>query len=548
VTPAPISRRAFLAGSAVVLLAACSGSGGSSSEATDAPSTTVGGTEPPATTAAASTTAPTTTAPAPPAPLYEGASDPFTLGVASGEPLPDSVLLWTRLLPEGQAIAGDLAVEVEVATDADFTDVVLREYAVAPAAHGSAVHHVAAGLEPATAYAYRFRAGAHASAVGRTTTAPAAGDAPARLRLAAASCQHYEDGFYAAHADIAAAAPDLVAWLGDYIYEGAAGLVGQGGAVRTHGSPEPMDLRGYRARYALYKRDANLQAAHAVCPWIVIWDDHEVENNYAGDHSEDDVPVDQFRARRAAAYQAWWEHTPTRLDPPTGPDYKVYRAQEWGSLAHFVLLDTRQYRTDQACGDVTLQLAPPCPEVTAPGRTLTGSEQEAWLGDQLRGSKATWNVITQQVVMADATINGAVLNYDQWDGYPASRQRVLDLLRDSQATNPVVITGDIHLAAVAHLYAGARGTSTPTAVEFISTSISSSGNVPAGFQALISALPGFVDGELAHRGWTLHTITPRDWTAELRIVADATKPQSDSSTYGRYRVVAGTPGVKKLSA
>ncbi len=186
--------------------------------------------------------------------------------------------------------------------------------------------------------------------------------------------------------------------------------------------------------------------------------------------------------------------------------------------------------------------------MTAPGRTITGNEQEAWLGEQLRGSQATWNVITQQVVMADATIDGAVLNFDQWDGYPASRQRVLGLVRDSKAANPVVITGDIHLAAVAHLYAGARGTSTPTAVEFVSTSISSSGTVPTGFQSLISSLPGFVDGELAHRGWTLHTITPDDWTAELRIVADVTKPDSPSSTYGRYRVVAGTPGVKKVSA
>ncbi len=272
----------------------------------------------------------TTTAPAPPAPLYEGAADPFTLGVGSGEPQAESVVLWTRLLPDGEAIAGDLALEVEVASDASFSDVVLREFALAPGAHGSAVHHVAAGLAPATTYAYRFRAGAHTSAVGRTMTAPAPGAAAAPLRLAAASCQNYEDGYYGAHADIAAAQPDLVAWLGDYIYEGAAGVVGEGGAVRTHGSPEPTDLPGYRARYALYKRDADLQAAHAACPWIVIWDDHEVENNYAGDHSQDDAPTAQFRARRAAAYQAWWEHTPTRLDPPTGADYRVYRAHRVG--------------------------------------------------------------------------------------------------------------------------------------------------------------------------------------------------------------------------
>ena len=537
-----LSRRSFLALSVGVVLGACSsgddaaapdaqpdGTAGAPPDPTDGPST-VPTTTTPATTTAAGTT---TTA----APL---ASDPFGLGVASGDPEPASVILWTRLL--GADLPTEVPVAYELALDEGFAEIVVAQELVARADEGHSVHAAPSDLDADTWYWFRFTAGGYTSPTGRTRTLPADGDLPARFVVGSASCQNYTDGFYAAHLDIAAAGLDCLFWLGDYIYEGAAEPVG-GANVRSHETPEPVTLDDYRARYALYKSDPALQAAHASCPWVVTWDDHEVENNYAGAVSQDAVPTEEFLARRAAAYRAWWEHQPVRLAAPTGADYPIHRGVRVGGLADFSVLDTRQYRADQACGDVTLSLDPACAENADTARTMLGDEQEAWLFDRLGATTAVWNVLAQQVIMANASFGDAVLNYDQWDGYPAARARLLGMIAELTVPNLVVLTGDIHFAGVGKIVDPADPMAPPLGTEFVDTSISSSGNVPASLESLVATLGDVVDVELAHRGWTKHTVTPTDWTAEYRIVADAAVADSPSSTWKSFRITAGTPSV-----
>jgi alkaline phosphatase D len=315
--------------------------------------------------------------------------------------------------------------------------------------------HAVAELESGWWF-YRFRAGTFTSPTGRAQTAPAA-DSAAEARFASASCQNYQNGYYTAHRDIADQQPDFVVWLGDYIYEGDSYPIDGANVVRSHGTPEVRTLDDYRNRYALYRGDADLQASHAACPWYVIWDDHEVENNYASLIPENPEEAPDFAARRAAAYQAWWEHMPVALPPPNGTDeYRIYRSFRWGSLLDLALLDGRQYRSDQACGDPGLSLDPACPETFDPDRTMLGAEQEAWLIDTLDAATSTWRVIGNQTVFGDLTLAGAVLNYDQWDGYPADRSAIVDRLAADAVPNVVVLTGDIHLAGTGTIRAGER--------------------------------------------------------------------------------------------
>jgi alkaline phosphatase D len=456
-----------------------------------------------------------------------GGGNPFALGVCAGDPDERSVVLWTRLTqPDGSALGGgDVAVTWELAEDEAFTSVVTFGETVASADEAHSVHAV---VEVAGPSFYRFRSGDWTSPTGRV--APTATD-DAPLRLATASCQHFESGFYAAHADLAAWAPDLVVFLGDFIYEYGAENIG-GATVRSHGTDEATTLDAYRDRYALYLADANLQASRAVCPWLVIWDDHEVENNYAGLTSEDDIPPEEFAARRLAAYQAWWEHMPVRIPRPSGDaDPITYRTFRWGSLADVILLDGRQFRSDQSCGDVTLSVEPACADTFDPARTMLGSVQEQWVGEQLATTTATWPVIAQQTVLSDVTLpNGAVLNFDQWDGYPAARQRLL--LQAAQAPRTVVLTGDIHLAAI--------GALPGVGVEFVTAAISSPGLVPPEVAAVVTGFPQVVDAELAHRGYTRHTVTPERWTAEYRTVDDVADPNSRVSTWKTFTVDPAT--------
>jgi alkaline phosphatase D len=540
----PISRRLFLVGGVAVVATSCSGTKTASPDASVAETVVASSTstEPPTTTASTSTT--TSTLPA-----VELPADPFTLGVASGDPDATSVVLWTRLAPDplngGGMPADDISVVWEASATKAFDTVVAHGTATAVAAHAHTVH-ATVPLDQGVWY-YRFRVGRYVSPIGTTKPAPPADAATATAKFAVGSCQHYANGFYAAHRDIAEQQPDFMVWLGDYIYEDAGSSDPADVAKRVHLGPEPVTLDEYRNRYARYKSDTQLQAAHAVCPWFVIWDDHEVENNYARLVPQDAADAPTFQARRFAAYQAWWEHQPVRLDPPVAADqdYRIYRDSRWGDLIELALLDGRQYRSDQACGDVTLSLDPACPETTDPARTMLGDVQEQWLYDTLGASKALWNVIGNQVVLADASFNGAVLNYDQWDGYPVERQRILQHLADAAIPNVVVVTGDIHLAAVAQLRAGDRGTGTPVGVEFVTTAISSAGLIGDELTDVLKTFPDLVDAELTHRGYSLHTVTRQQWTADYRIVTDLASPESTVTTFATYVVAAGTNTVTK---
>ncbi|MGD9703521.1 MAG: alkaline phosphatase [Acidimicrobiia bacterium] len=558
----PVSRRSFLALTAAVVVAGCSPSEPTSTPASgtldESPPDETGATVP-TVTAAPSNTAPTTTQPPgdPPTAEYEGSTDPFALGIASGDPLTDSVVLWTRLIAgEGEQLSGERSVAVVWAAEDDESAggaIWIRT----DESSAYAVRAIIDGLDADRWYTYHFRSGGFTSPTGRTRTTPASDATVEQFLVGSASCQNYEDGFYAAHDDIATAGLDLLVWLGDYIYEGGPGTLGEDGTVRLHDAPEPTTLDEYRARYALYKRDASLQAAHRACPWFVTWDDHEVDNNYAGKAGQGGEDLTE---RRAIAYRAWWEHTPTRLPGPDTSDYTIYRAQRWGTLVDMSLLDTRQYRSDQACNDVTLSVDPPCPETFTPERTMLGSAQEAWLFDRFGRQGVVWNVLAQQVIMTDSTLDGAVLNYDQWDGYPADRDRVLQHVVDEDISNLIVLTGDIHFAGIGNLLAPAapaapaEGDAPAAAVvpratigaEFVATSISSGGLVPESVTPVILSIPTIVDVELVHRGWVKHTVTPDSWTADYRIVEDPTDPASASSTYRRFVVDAGTPGARPL--
>ena len=329
---------------------------------------------------------------------------PFKLGVASGDPLPDGVVLWTRLAPRplqgGGMPESKVAVRWEVSEDEGFQRVVRTGVALARPDLAHSVHVEVSGLRPARYYWYRFKAGREISATGRTKTAPAFGAAVSGMSFAFASCQNWEAGFYAAYRAMAAEDLDLVVHLGDYLYEGAA--MGEG--VRSHRGEDPTTLADCRNRHALYKTDKNLQAAHAAHPWAVTWDDHEVNNNHAKLSAGGGSSPAAAR-RRAAAYRAYYEHLPLRRSSlPSGTGGRIYRRLTYGDLVRISDLDTRQYRTDQPCGD---GLKARCAAALDPDATLTGPAQEKWLLDGLGSSPARWNVIAQQVVIAQ---------YDHRDG------------------------------------------------------------------------------------------------------------------------------------
>ncbi len=477
---------------------------------------------------------------------------PFTLGVASGSPRIDGVVLWTRLAPRPLEGGGmePVPVEVrwEVAADEGFKRIVRQGRATANPAAAHSVHVEVEGLEPGRDYHYRFLAGGETSAVARTRTAPERGRGDERLKLAFASCQQYEQGFFVAHRHLAAEAPDLVAFLGDYIYESSWGR----DHVRKHGKAEPVTLAEYRDRYALYKSDGDLQSCHAAAPWIVTWDDHEVDNDYANDRSEELDPA--FLARRTAAYRAFLEHMPLRRSVIlAGGGIRIYDRHEWGTLARIHTLDDRQYRAYQACpkagrGGSTV-VGPECAERWAPERTMLGAEQERWLDDGFAQSKARWNVIAQQTLMAPAGTPGAKGTRhwtDGWDGYPVARRKLLDSIAQRRARNPVVIGGDVHATYVADLHADPEKMDSPViASEFCGTSITSQGPDAKNTQALREANPHIHFANGMRRGYVLLEFTANRLEARVRTVETVKTSASPISTLATYFVEDGTPGVHK---
>lgn len=479
-------------------------------------------------------------------------SDPFTLGVGSGDPLADRVVLWTRLAPDPDNGGGmpnqDTTVEWELATDAAFADVVASGVAVAPAALAHSVHvDAGAGPEGPLAadqwYFYRFRTSGFDSPVGRTRTAPADDASVAGMRFAFASCQNYGAGFYTAHANLAAEPDiDLVLFLGDYIYEGS------GGSVRTVRGGEATDLTGYRDRYAQYRSDPNLQAAHAMCPWVVVWDDHEVDNNYANDIDENGVGGPAFLPRREQAYLAWWEHQAVRMPAPVGPDLGIYRSVRWGNLATFFALDGRQYRSPQVCTGQFggLPLVAQCADMLESDRTMLGSTQESWLAEGLRTSAGTWNVVAQQTVFCATPIGlgspSQLVNNDQWDGYPAARQRLIDVFAEPDVTNPLVVTGDIHASGAGRVLTDfADPNSSVVGHELVGTSISSSfpGNLADTFNAAASAIPWIDYVNASLRGYVTVELTSTEATATWRVVDTVTEPSSAVRTDFTWVIPAG---------
>ena len=478
------------------------------------------------------------------------ARDPFALGVASGYPHPRGMVLWTRLVGIEEPVS--VPVRWEIAADSAMRKIVAAGGTHAEPQWAHSVRIEPQGLEPGRWYWYRFRAGEATSPIGATRTAPRPEDPVESLRFAVASCQQYEQGWYAAHRHIAADGPDLVAFLGDYIYESSWGK----DHVRKHDAGEPYTLEDYRRRYALYKSDPDLQSAHAACPWIITWDDHEVDNDYADNRPEDGMPTEQFLARRAAAYQAYYEHLPlpARMQP-RGPDMRIYTQLGWGRLARFFVLDDRQYRTWQACvrrgrsgGSNTVD-AENCRSLENPERTMLGRAQERWLENALSESRARWNVLAQQTRMARFDQKpgpGRRAWTDGWDGYPAARRRLLDYLVAQRVANPVVMGGDVHNFQLADLKLDFDDTAAPVvASEFVGTSITSQGWAQARLEKFLPDNPHLKLVESRYRGYLRVEVSDKEMRVDLRAMESVATRDAACRTHSTWVVEDGRPGPQR---
>jgi alkaline phosphatase D len=477
------------------------------------------------------------------------AANPFTLGVASGDPWETGVVLWTRLAPEplngGGINEASVPVKWEVATDERMQKVVARGTAMARAALGHSVHVEVTGLQPARWYWYRFTSGNEASAIGRTRTAPARNARNDQFKLAFASCQHYETGFYTAYQHMTAEDLDLVVFLGDYIYEYSP----IENRTRRHNSLEIKTIEDYRNRYALYKSDPLLQQAHALFPWAVTWDDHEVDNNYAGDVPEDKQTREDFMARRARAYQVFYEHMPLRASTlRAGNDVELYRQLRFGSLLEMNVLDTRKYRTDQPCGDGTKPL---CEAALDKQGTILGARQKRWVMRNLDRSTARWNVLAQQVMVTQLDMDpteGRKFSMDKWAGYQVELKEVMKFLAQRKPSNPIVLTGDIHTNWVTDLKADFdKPESAIVGTEFTGTSITSGSDgadTREGMDKIMGQNPHLKFFN-AQRGYVRCAVTPERWQTDFRVVPFVTKPNAEITTRASYVVENGKPGAQK---
>jgi len=479
----------------------------------------------------------------------------FTLGVASGTPTADGFVLWTRLAAEplqGGGM-GDAPVEVrwEVADDEGFRRVVAKGAATATAEFAHSVHVEVRGLAPGRWYWYRFTAGGDRSAAGRTRTTPADSDEASQpLRFAFASCQHYEQGYYAAYRDMAAQPLDFVVHLGDYIYESSRASR----QVRRHEGGIPTQLAQFRDRYALYKADVQLQAAHAAFPWLVTWDDHEVANDYTNDVSPRTADPAQFLAIRAAAYQAWYEHMPVPASMrPRGADATIYGRHRFGRMLDVLLTDGRQYRSHHAClaGRSASPLAD-CADRLSPERSLFGAAQEAWLARELAAPPARWTLIAQPTLLAEADRKrGPEHGYwmDGWDGYAAARARLLDGLAAHKARggNALVASGDVHAFWAADLRQGDAQQGPLVATEFVGGAITSEGPSAASVANMLAKNPHLRYGRADRRGYALMTLDGRGCAVEFRAVEDEKTADSPVGTMARFSVERGAPGVRAES-
>jgi alkaline phosphatase D len=495
-------------------------------------------------------------------------SYPFGLGVASGSPTQDGMVLWTRVHPEPEL---PLAVELswELAEDEAFRHIVRRGSQVCAPHSGYAAHVELQGLASDRWYHYRFMLGDAISPIGRTRTLAAAQDLPQQLRLGFASCQRWEHGFYAAWRHLAAQNPDLIVFLGDYIYEYASPRGGvaphaSSPTYRVHGLRHARSLGDYRNRYALHKSDPALQAAHAACPWLVTWDDHEVENDYAGEWGRAGITT-AFRRKRAAAYQAFYENMPLRasvliqglhgLGSGEGEALRLYARSQHGRLASFHLLDDRQFRAVQACrpsgvGGASAVRAGQCADLSDPGRSMLGSAQEQWLAQGLQldsANQARWSVIGQQTLFSARRYSNRgdpLVPADSWDGYPAARQRLTDALVAHSPRNAVLLGGDIHQNYVCQVLADySRPDSAVVASEFCGTSITSHSSATVErAMGLMRTNPHILLARPDQRGYGLANITPGRWETSLMVVEDPGRADSPVHPQARFVVEDGRAG------
>ena len=483
--------------------------------------------------------------------------DAFRLGVASGEPHPSGFTLWCRLRGEeaGPALPPEVSVQWEVATDEGFREIIQRGEHLAVSAWDHSVHVDVTDLQASRPYWYRFSALGQQSRAGRTRTAPQ-NSALEPLHFVTASCQRWDHGHYAAWEHISRESPDLVLFLGDYIYEYAA----VPGRIRSHEGGLVSTLAQYRARYAQYKSDPALQSAHACAPWMVIWDDHEVDNDYANLQGERLQP--DFAKQRAAAYQAYWENMPlpNTMQPSlerTGGALPLHRRREWGRLARLHFLDDRQYRAVQVCprpgrGGSTVVKRAACPMIDEDGRSLLGRDQEKWLAEGWDLNRP-WNLVAQQTLMARLALTdpsaGDQGSYwtDGWDGYPNARARLLDGIVQRKAAGVVVFGGDVHAHYVADLKTNFDNPRSATvATEFCGTSISSFGLNNATLQQSRVFNPHLKYARSDQRGYMSFTLTDRSLEARVMALDDANVRDSAVQVVARYAVDPREPGANPI--
>lgn len=479
---------------------------------------------------------------------------PFTLGVAAGDPWPDGFVIWTRLAPHplqpGSGMTPFIhAVEWEVADDERFRHIVRRGTADALPEMGHSVHVDLEGLQPARPYWYRFRIGGHASPIGKARTAPLATSAVNRLRIGVAGCQNYEHGFFTAYRYMASEDLDAIFHYGDYIYEGARGKRGDVPVVREHVGPEPVRIEDYRLRHALYKLDPDLQAAHASTAFMMTYDDHEIDNNWAGDKDQDGTDPAAFLVRRFAAMQAWYENMPVRAAQlPRGGGIQMFRRLDYGQLLRVHLLDTRQYRDDQICEKPGQEH---CRDAsTLETGQILGERQQRWLDDGLDGQRG-WNLVAQQVVVMpydrSAGTEEGDLGGDSWRGYPESRRRLVKSIQDKRLSNVVIATGDVHQNIVGYIPArDEEPDRDQVATEFVCTSISSLGDGRdvkvrgPDWRPIIARNPNVLLAN-GQRGYQTFTITPREWRTDIMKVDKVSDHSGQLSRLAAFTIEAGSP-------
>ncbi|SFE37476.1 alkaline phosphatase D [Lentibacillus persicus] len=484
-------------------------------------------------------------------------NNPFQLGVASGDPLPNSVVLWTRLAPSPLAENGlggmpdlNVVVEWEIAKDPNFHYVVQRGSAGALPELNHAVHVEVDGLEPDCFYYYRFQTGSAVSPIGRTKTLPAANSSVSDLSFAMASCQAWYDGYYTAYQHMAADNLDFVMFFGNYIYEypiDTNHLVRQQFLSEAHRA-KVIQLNQYRLRYALFKTDPDLQAAHAAFPWIFIWDDEELDNQAADANVLNHVFPDEILQQRTDAYQAYYENLPLRSTfIPETADTRIYRKFNYGNLAEFNILDTRQYRNDGTVPSTSV-FGGEAEKRRNPELTMLGNHQEKWLMDNLTRSQAVWNVLAQTVMMTeinwDTGLDG-IYSIDHWDGYVANRNRIFDKFKDEAVNLPIVLTGDIHRHVAAELKEDFQDPDSATVgTEFVTTSISSGGDGADKNFAAVWQENKHVPFYNAQRGYIRCQVTHERWQTDHLVVPYVSVPGAPIRTCASFTVENGKPGLQ----